>query len=174
MKPRFYLSNPSIHLSLLCIHSSIYQSIHVDTSIYPSSISTIYLCSYLYHQSAINIPSCTIIYQSIISINPPTHQVSIHPSTHVYYPCIMISTICLSSTNLYHVSIICLYYQSIYHLSSYLAVLPIIKLSFPSIHPPIIYPSTHVYYLMSTSTIIYESISIYHLSTYHFYESIHT
>ena len=153
-------------------HLYIHPSIHVDTSIYPSSISNIYLCSYLYHQSAINIPSCTIIYQSIISVNPPTHQVSIHPSTHVYYPCI-IDLYYLSSTNLYHVSIICLYYQSIYHLSSYLAVLPIIKLSFPSIHPPIIYPSTHVYYLTSTSTIIYESISIYHLSTYHFYEPIH-
>lgn len=95
MKSRFYPSNPSIHPSIHVYYVSIHPS-PIHPSIHPCLLSmhhlsllSIYVAICTINPSSINIPGSTIIYPSIISINPPTHHVSIHPSTHVYYPCII-------------------------------------------------------------------------------------
>lgn len=134
---------PFIHH--LSIHPCRYMQIDA------SSISTIYLCSFLYNQSIYPSIICLhyqliyhlSIYVAVLSCIelslPPSHppiHVSMHPSTRVYSPCIIclyylsVCTIYQSLPSLHH-----LYHQSTYHLASYLAALPIMKLPFSSTHP---------------------------------------
>lgn len=104
MKSRFYLSNPSIHPYLLCIHSSItYPSTYPPMStIYASSITTIYVAICTINPSSINIPGCIIIYH----FYQPTHQSCIYPSIH---PCLL---------SMHHLSLLSVYLPIyLYHLS---------------------------------------------------------
>ena len=147
------------------------------STIYASPITTIYVVICTINPSSINIAGCTIIYPSIISINPPTHHVSIHPSTHVYYPCIIyLYYLCIylsiSSINLYYLSILTINLPCV-KLFSYTIYHQCIIFINPSSHHLSIHPPMSTIYPMSSSTIIYESISIHRLSTHHFYQSIH-
>lgn len=118
------------------------------------------------------------MYRAITSTKPPTHS-CIHASIH---PCLL---------SMHHLSLlsVCLYHLPV----STISPSPVPSINLPSsklfscttyheatifIHPSshhlFIHPPTSTIYPVSASTIIYESITIYHLSTYHFYQSIHT
>lgn len=81
---------------------------------------TIYQSVCLYPLSLTNLSICTITYQSTTSINPATHQLSIHTSIHPFNHLSIMSL--YPSIRLYYLFLLSIYV--IYHLSICLSLLP--------------------------------------------------